>query len=78
MTRKIIGVIIMVVLFIIGCFAGTMFYKQYADAKSNSTTFEELQEQIKNTEELPNSETEHPTTEESGNTQAETEPTVFD
>ena len=70
MTRKIIGVIIMVVLLVVGCFAGTMFYKQYADAKSSATTFEELQEQIKNTEELPNSETEHPTTEESGNTPA--------
>ena len=78
MARKIIGVIIMVVLFIIGCFAGTMFYKQYADAKSSSTTFEELQEQIKNTDELLNSEDEQSTTEDSENTPAETEPTVFD
>ena len=78
MARKIIGVIIMVVLFIIGCFAGTMFYKQYADAKSSATTFEELQEQIKNTDELLNSEDEQSTTEDSENTPAETEPTVFD
>ena len=43
MTRKIIGVIIMVALLVFGCFAGTMFYRQYADAKSSASTFEELQ-----------------------------------
>ena len=78
MTRKIIGVIIMVVLLVVGCFVGTMFYKQYADAKSSASTFENLQEQIKNTEELPSSETEQSTTEHDENTPAETESTVFD
>ena len=79
MTRKIIGVIIMVALLVFSCFAGTMFYRQYADAKSSASTFEELQEQIKNTEELPSSETEGTSaTDETESTPAETEPTVFD
>ena len=79
MTRKIIGVIIMVALLVFGCFAVTMFYRQYADAKSSASTFEELQEQIKNTEELPSSETEGTSEpDETESTPAETEPTVFD
>lgn len=78
MTRKYIGMIIMVVLFVLGSFAGTMFYRQYTDAKSSASTFEELQEQIKNAESIPSPETEQPTTEDSGNAPAETDPTAFD
>lgn len=78
MTRKIIGMIIMTALLALGCFAGTMFYKQYTDAESSASTFEYLQEQLKNTEGLPSPETEQSTTEGSENTPAETEPTVFD
>lgn len=79
MTRKIIGVIIMLTLLVFGCFAGTMFYRQYADAKNSASTFEDLQEQIKNTDELPSSETEGTSvTGESESTSTETEPTVFD
>lgn len=79
MTRKVIGVIIMITLLVTECFAGTMFYKQYTDAKNSASTFEELQEQIKNTEELLSSETEGSSvTEETESTPAETEMTVFD
>lgn len=78
MTRKIIGVIIMIALLMFGCFAGTMFYKQYAAAKNSASTFEDLQKQIKNTEELPSSESEQTTAKDAEGTPTETEPTVFD
>ena len=79
MKRKIIGVIIITLLLVAGCFAGGMFHKQYTDLISSEASFEKLQEQIKNTEELPNSETEGASaTDETESTPAETEPTVFD
>ena len=75
MARKIIGVTIMVALLVTGCFAGMMFYKQYANAKESASSFEELQEQVKGTEEVPNTDSETSSTE---SLPAETEPTVFD
>lgn len=78
MTRKIIGVIIMVALLVFACFAGTMFYRQYVDAKSSASSFEDLQEQIKNTGDLLSSESEQTTAIDAEGTPVETEPTVFD
>ena len=76
--RKIIGIIIMLAFVVGACYSGTMFYTQYADAKESASTFEELQEQVKDTEELPSSETEQSSTEDTESKPAETEPTVFD
>lgn len=76
--RKIIGIIIMLALAVGACYSGAMFCTQYADAKESASTFEELQEQIKNTEELPSFGGEQSSAEDAESNPAETEPTVFD
>ena len=77
--KRIVGLIVMAAFLLCGSVAGTMFYRQYSDAKNSGDTFSELQELVKQPEETSAStETDETNGDTTEGVEVPQEPIVFD